>query len=567
MYLSFEERQEDGTCPDGTQFYTCASNGFKGCCGVDPCDLATCPASLLSALTVVATSSTSSTASSSPFSPSSQSSPPAVASTTSILPKSTPGFSATIVTTSQSSSSASIAATSEPSSSSSTTPTTAFIIKSTSSPLSSSTRPSTKSSGTARSTTTSPSPLTSTTSTTLTTSFPATAFRTDSASSTATAVPTTNHFSSKPPIIAGIVVGLVVLSVLSILIWFFCRKRRQNPNYRYSGAGWRRSLPGEIKIDNASSYDPRLSAGGDVFAPFGGWFRSPRASGRFSRHGEDSAPQQEAQAIRSHTHSGPQAMLIPNNRQDSSRLQVPGPQYIVSHIDLPRERQDMHISPMPEHDEEDAPIPDHEKSGLTPPDLSQHPVYTANRAATFENQSFYATEPIPLRPIFSGIPNNVYNTGVVIPRFASPVPGRAELPAAPITKAMHSQNHQNNKYPSAGVNRTTSRDTIGSTYTITVGLGSEDRNQNQPPPIGVMVQQMMRPNLRPAIEEEEEWDDVEGRRRHVMSWSTFDDARFTQGSAVAVGLGKEGDNDGTERKNRPERWSGSTATSEKRLLY
>ncbi|KAL8349809.1 hypothetical protein RB598_005256 [Gaeumannomyces tritici] len=32
-------------CPVGSSWYTCQSNAFKGCCEVDPCDLATCPSS------------------------------------------------------------------------------------------------------------------------------------------------------------------------------------------------------------------------------------------------------------------------------------------------------------------------------------------------------------------------------------------------------------------------------------------------------------------------------------------------------------------------------------------
>jgi len=32
-------------CPAKTSYYTCASNGFKGCCSVDPCDLPDCPSS------------------------------------------------------------------------------------------------------------------------------------------------------------------------------------------------------------------------------------------------------------------------------------------------------------------------------------------------------------------------------------------------------------------------------------------------------------------------------------------------------------------------------------------
>ncbi|KAL8388419.1 hypothetical protein RB595_009257 [Gaeumannomyces hyphopodioides] len=35
----------DRECPIGSSWYTCQSNGFKGCCEVDPCDLASCPSS------------------------------------------------------------------------------------------------------------------------------------------------------------------------------------------------------------------------------------------------------------------------------------------------------------------------------------------------------------------------------------------------------------------------------------------------------------------------------------------------------------------------------------------
>ncbi|KLU83618.1 hypothetical protein MAPG_02671 [Magnaporthiopsis poae ATCC 64411] len=35
----------DRDCPVGSSWYVCQSNGFKGCCEVDPCDLASCPSS------------------------------------------------------------------------------------------------------------------------------------------------------------------------------------------------------------------------------------------------------------------------------------------------------------------------------------------------------------------------------------------------------------------------------------------------------------------------------------------------------------------------------------------
>lgn len=35
--------RDDTSCPTGEQFYHCGSNGFRGCCSVDPCDLRRCP--------------------------------------------------------------------------------------------------------------------------------------------------------------------------------------------------------------------------------------------------------------------------------------------------------------------------------------------------------------------------------------------------------------------------------------------------------------------------------------------------------------------------------------------
>ncbi|KAL2212246.1 hypothetical protein CC79DRAFT_1318248 [Sarocladium strictum] len=35
--------RDDDDCTSGTQFYRCGSNGFRGCCSVDPCDREDCP--------------------------------------------------------------------------------------------------------------------------------------------------------------------------------------------------------------------------------------------------------------------------------------------------------------------------------------------------------------------------------------------------------------------------------------------------------------------------------------------------------------------------------------------
>jgi hypothetical protein len=40
MYLN---GRQDGVCAAGTQWYVCNSNGFRGCCSVDACNLSTCP--------------------------------------------------------------------------------------------------------------------------------------------------------------------------------------------------------------------------------------------------------------------------------------------------------------------------------------------------------------------------------------------------------------------------------------------------------------------------------------------------------------------------------------------
>lgn len=225
---------------------------------------------------------------------------------------------------------------------------------------------------------------------------------------------------------------------------------------------------------------------------------------------------------------------------------------------MPADQPRIRNNATPEHDTEDTPLPDCEKSDVAPPDLAQHPAYS-QESITSESSPGHTDELGSTQPLLPGLlPNSRYNPAAV-PRSASPVPGCAELPAKPISKAKHSQKQHNN---AVSVNRTASRDTIGSTYTITVGLGTDDRSQNPRVLTGAVEQAAMSPNLRPTIEEEVEAR-FGDRTKHVMSWTVFEDEPgSTPNKAGDPDSLKEGPKVRAEESKGTERWSGSTVTSE-----
>ncbi|KAH8820294.1 hypothetical protein F5884DRAFT_41832 [Xylogone sp. PMI_703] len=515
MHIPMEERQVYN-CPVGFQFYTCFNNNFSGCCSVDPCDLDTCPSAPWSS-TRSATPTTTWTTWTSSFTTTTH--------TTSTITSTSSSWSSSF------SSSSSASSTLSPSSS-------------------------------ARNTVTS-----SSTSTTSTASLSPTAIdNSNGFPPTITTAPSASH-TSKAPIIAGIVSGVVAVFILALLFWFCWRRRRQ----KYStprltlGPGIPKGTGSET-----SSYDPRLSDGGDVFAPFGGRFRTPRSS-MFSRHssvGSRSRPSTARPSTSRPSTAGVAQDAGQEVRQEAtqdvrpntSTLQVPVQKYGIARKSLRSEQQSTSVSELPdrahpEHDERSTLLPESEKTDLAPPDLSQHPVYSSEAT---EHQPLYSSVPQSMQIDYSTIlPNARYHPLRPRPRerVLVPVADDAEHPVVSVSKAEDEENDYDKEYAASKISRA---NTVSSTYTITVGLGPEDRSQNQSPIRSASIQRLMRPNLNPTIEEEGETQDGEKKqqlRKHVMSWAEYDDAESTQSP--------KNNNVENRKNNDVERWSGSTLTSEK----
>jgi len=94
--------------------------------------------------------------------------------------------------------------------------------------------------------------------------------QTKTSSSTSSPTPSSSSSSGVPnaPIIAGTVSGVVALSILSILIWFCLRRRKQKQETRKSLS--QSGLPNKEFILDQSALSESSQVGGDVFAPFGG---------------------------------------------------------------------------------------------------------------------------------------------------------------------------------------------------------------------------------------------------------------------------------------------------------
>ncbi|PVH78916.1 hypothetical protein DL98DRAFT_234986 [Cadophora sp. DSE1049] len=93
--------------------------------------------------------------------------------------------------------------------------------------------------------------------------------QTQTSSSTSSPTPSSSP-SGVPntPIIAGTVSGVVALSIISILLWFCLRRRKQKQETRKSIA--QHGLPNKEFVLDRSAPSESSRVGGDVFAPFGG---------------------------------------------------------------------------------------------------------------------------------------------------------------------------------------------------------------------------------------------------------------------------------------------------------
>lgn len=170
------------------------------------------------------------------------------------------------------------------------------------------------------------------------------------AAASATTVPTQSphpsSMTSATPIIAGVVSGVVALSILSVLLWFCCKRRRQKKNIR--GPTNRYELPNrDYVLKRVDTPEVNIPKDGDVFAEFGG-----------TNYSRTNAIENTPDPL-----SGRQKSPSPPSMR-------PAPRSSFSTTLLPQTHNSVNLdSPI------DVPIPDIEKTGLTPPPMTEHPVY------------------------------------------------------------------------------------------------------------------------------------------------------------------------------------------------
>jgi len=171
---------------------------------------------------------------------------------------------------------------------------------------------------------------------------------TPSATTSPTHSPQSSPMTSATPIIAGAVSGVVALSILSILLWFCCKRRRQKKNFRGPTNKYELSSRDYI-LSRVNTPEVKIPKDGDVFAEFGG-----------TNYSRINAIENSPDRLPGRHKSPAPSSMRPAPRSSFSTVPLPpAPTHNSRNIDSPI----------------DAPIPDIEKSGLTPPPMAEHPVY------------------------------------------------------------------------------------------------------------------------------------------------------------------------------------------------
>ncbi|KAK0103215.1 hypothetical protein ONS95_005249 [Cadophora gregata] len=188
--------------------------------------------------------------------------------------------------------------------------------------------------------------------------------QTQTASSTSPSTPSSSR-SGVPntPIIAGTISGVVFLSILSVLIWFCLRRRKQKQETRNSIAKY--GLPTKEFVLDRPTPSESSRVGGDVFLPFGGRYDQPRLT---------------------------------------SATQTPPPRSTQSTpIQAPTSSREIYPAaaagygsgnPDPTTPVTDRALPDPEKSTLTPPPVHEHPFFHPLPGQSAEIPTYHPGTPV-----------------------------------------------------------------------------------------------------------------------------------------------------------------------------
>ncbi|KAL2070980.1 hypothetical protein VTL71DRAFT_14006 [Oculimacula yallundae] len=161
-------------------------------------------------------------------------------------------------------------------------------------------------------------------------------------SPSATSSPASAPGVSNAPIIAGTVSGVVALSILSILLWFCLRRRKQKREVRNSIAEY--GVPNKKYVLDRPTPSASTKDGSDVFIPFGGRYDQPRLT---------SATPLPSQST-------------PKDAPTVSQEIQPAPAAVV---------RTGHTDSDPTTPLIDKPLPDPEKSTITRPPVHEHPFF------------------------------------------------------------------------------------------------------------------------------------------------------------------------------------------------
>ncbi|KAH6723609.1 hypothetical protein BKA61DRAFT_586756 [Leptodontidium sp. MPI-SDFR-AT-0119] len=194
---------------------------------------------------------------------------------------------------------------------------------------------------------------------------------------TPSSIPSLSPASGVPntPIIAGTVSGVVVLSILSILLWFCLRRRKQNKEIRNSIVQY--DVPNKKYVLDRSAPSESVRVGGDVFAPFGGRHDEPHLTSATPplRSGQSTPKQAPTSSREVH----PAAAVGFGSGSGQSDPTTP-------------------IA--------DRPLPDPEKSTITPPPVHEHPFFHPLPGQSAEIPTYHPGTPVnpnltPIAPLKS----------------------------------------------------------------------------------------------------------------------------------------------------------------------
>ncbi|CZR65870.1 uncharacterized protein PAC_15770 [Phialocephala subalpina] len=211
---------------------------------------------------------------------------------------------------------------------------------------------------------------------------------------TATASPSETASSSTSksnatPIIAGVVAGVVFLSIMSILIWFCIRRRKQKKTKTIRNSILEFGVPNKEFVLDRSTVQSFQDNETGVFEPFGGRYQS-RSSSRTTTPKPLPAilPTSPPPHISSHNHTRTHAE---HQHHLQSRPQLPR--------SPPRPTRTNSDPTIEQIEAADAPLPtDPEKAALCPPPEHEHPIYGLPAFLTSPTPPPFPHPGIPINP-------------------------------------------------------------------------------------------------------------------------------------------------------------------------